>query len=113
MAPDGREGTAVGRGVGVAAAAGAAGREIVLGPVAGAAGRLTGAAGAEVGMAGIVDTGAAGAVAGAAAGIRIEGPPLGFGGRLIRTVCFFWVASVALGGSDDEGELGTGLMSDI
>lgn len=37
--------------------------------------------------------------AAAGAGILIDGPPAGFGGRLMRTVCFFWAESVGFGAS--------------
>ena len=59
------------------------------------------AGGAEVALA----TGAAGAAVCAeptgalGAGILMDGPPAGFGGRLMRTVCFFWAASADFGGS--------------
>jgi len=56
----------------------------------------------------------AGVAAGAAAaGMRIEGPPAGFGGRLILTVCFFCAASAGFGGSGVGEGGGTGLFSDI
>lgn len=72
----------------------------------------TGAAGAAEGdMVGAVEVDAAGVDA---AGILIEGPPAGFGGKLMRTVCFFWAASAGLGGSGaGDGVGGTGLFSDI
>ena len=107
-----------------------------------AAGRLTGAAGfaagaagaaglaagaAEWDAAGAAATAAAGAgtageagadtgagAGAAAAGTRIDGPPAGFGGRLMRTVCFFWAdASAGLGGSAAAGGLTGGVFSDI
>ena len=91
--------------LGAAATAGAAG-------LAGAA-AATGAAGAELAEgAGALAAGAA--TAGAAAeGTRIDGPPVGLGGKLMRTVCFFWDASAALGGSGvADGGTG-GVFSDI
>lgn len=90
-------GAAAGAGL---AAAGAAG--------AGAWARGAGAAGAGAGAGAAGADGAAAAVAAAgagagAAGILIAGPPAGFGGRLMRTVCFFCAASAGLGGSGDGG----------
>ncbi len=47
------------------------------------------------------------------AGILIDGPPAGFGGRLMRTVCFFWAesagfgASAAVSGDGGVGEVGS------
>jgi len=103
-----------------------------------AAGRLAGAAGLATGAAaGAAATGAlaacedieaaatdaAGAAAGAAEtgagaaaaeGTRIEGPPAGLGGRLMRTVCFFWAdASAGIWGSAAAGGLTGGVVSDI
>jgi hypothetical protein len=105
----------------VAALAGAAGLAAGFG-AAGAAGAATdafaaaaGAAGAAAGAAGAAAAGAAVGAAGAAEaeGTRIDGPPAGLGGRLMRTVCFFCDASAALGGSG-AGDGGTGgLFSDI
>jgi len=41
-------------------------------------------------------------------------PPAGFGGRLMRTVCFFWAdASAVFGGSAAAGGLTGGVFSDI
>ncbi len=96
----GREGAATGAG-----AAGLAGREAADG-AAGGAGAAAGAAGTAVWA---EPTGALGE------GILIDGPPAGFGGRLMRTVCFFCVASAALGGSGaGVGAGGTGgVGSDI
>jgi len=93
--------------LGAADTAGAAG-------LAGAA-AATGAAGAELAEgAGALAAGAAAGAAGAAAeGTRIDGPPVGLGGKLMRTVCFFWDASAALGGSGvADGGTG-GVFSDI
>lgn len=72
----------------------------------------TGAAGAAEGdIVGALGVDAAGVDA---AGILIEGPPAGFGGKLMRTVCFFWAASAGLGGSGaGDGVGGIGLFSDI
>jgi hypothetical protein len=102
----------------VAALAGAAGLAAGFG-ASGAAGAATDAfaatAGAAAGAAGDAATGAAVGAAGAAVaeGTRIDGPPAGLGGRLMRTVCFFCDASAALGGSG-AGDGGTGgLFSDI
>ena len=88
---------------GLAAAAGAA----ALAPAAGfAPAAAAGAAGAAVCA---EPTGALGE------GILIEGPPAGLGGRLMRTVCFFCIASAGFGGSEaGVGAGGTGEVgSDI
>jgi len=68
---------------------------------AGAAGAFAaaGAAGVAAGAAGVAAGAAAAGAAVLAAGIRIDGPPAGLGGRLIRTVCFFAAASAGFGGS--------------
>ena len=110
-----------GRAAGVAFAAGAgAGVAGVVGLEAidaGAAAAGEGAAGRAGGAGAAVAAGVAAlawAAAGAAAdGMRIEGPPAGFGGRLILTVCFFWAASAGFGGSGVGEGGGTGLFSDI
>ena len=109
---------------------------LAAGRLAGAAGLAAGAAGAAAGLAagagaweatgaaataadGAGTAGAAGAATGAgagaeAAGTRIDGPPAGFGGRLMRTVCFFWAdASAGFGGSAAAGGLTGGVVSDI
>lgn len=86
-----------GRGAGRAAGA-AAGAAGTAGFDAGAAGIEGAAFAAGTAAAGAAATGAAGAgAAGAAVGIRIDGPAAGFGGRLMRTVCFFCTASPAGG----------------
>jgi hypothetical protein len=89
-----------------ALAAGAAACEAIGAAATDAAGAGTaGAAGAATG---------AGAGAAAAEGTRIEGPPAGLGGRLIRTVCFFWAdASAGFWGSAAAGGLTGGVVSDI
>lgn len=85
-----------------------------------AAGAAT--AGAACGLAATEATGAAegrlsaaGAAAGAEAAMstRIEGPPVGLGGRLMRTVCFFCETSAALGGSGVSDGGTEGVFSDI
>jgi hypothetical protein len=38
----------------------------------------------------------------------MAGPPVGFGGKLMRTVCFFAVASAGFAGSGEGGVGGTG-----
>ena len=107
---------------------------LAAGRLAGAAGLATGAAAAATGAAGAAAlvacedieaaaTDAAGAAAGAAEtgagaaaaeGTRIEGPPAGLGGRLMRTVCFFWAdASAGFWGSAAAGGLTGGVVSDI
>ena len=108
---------------------------LAAGRLAGAAGFAAGAAGAAAGFAagaadcvvGVAETAAAGAgtageagaatgagAGAAAAGTRIDGPPAGLGGRLMRTVCFFWAdASAGLGGSAAAGGLTGGVFSDI
>ena len=109
---------------------------LAAGRLVGAAGLATGAAAAATGAAALVacedieaaatdaaGAGAAGAAgaaaetgAGAAAaeGTRIEGPPAGLGGRLMRTVCFFWAdASAGFWGSAAAGGLTGGVVSDI
>ena len=91
----GRAGAGAGR-AGAAGAAGAAGLAGAAGAAAGAA-----AAGAEA----AAGAGAAGA---AGAGILMEGPPAGFGGRLIRTVCFLAAASAGFGGSGAGAGAGVG-----
>ena len=104
---------------------------LAAGRLAGAAGLATGAAAGAAGAAALVAcedieaaaTDAAGAAAGAAEtgagaaaaeGTRIEGPPAGLGGRLMRTVCFFWAdASAGFWGSAAAGGLTGGVVSDI
>ena len=112
---------------------------LAAGRLAGAAGLATGAAAAATGAAAgalaacedieaaaateAAGAGAAGAAAGAAEtgagaaaaeGTRIEGPPAGLGGRLMRTVCFFWAdASAGFWGSAAAGGLTGGVVSDI
>jgi hypothetical protein len=112
---------------------------LAAGRLAGAAGLATGAAAAATGAAGAAalvacedieaaateaaGAGAAGAATGAAEtgagaaaaeGTRIEGPPAGLGGRLMRTVCFFWAdASAGFWGSAAAGGLTGGVVSDI
>lgn len=108
-----RAGAAAGR-AGAAAGAGAATAAAGFEGAAAAAGA---AGAAAAGAAGAAAAGAAGAPAGA--GILIEGPPAGLGGRVMRTVCFFWAesAAAALGASGagaGAGAGGTGLVgSDI
>ena len=70
---------------------------------------------AEAGTAGAAGAAGAGAAGAAACGILMEGPPAGFGGRLMRTVCFFWDASAGFGGSAPAPEAGGtgGVFSDI
>ncbi len=108
-----RAGAAAGR-AGAAAGAGAA---TAAAGFAGAAAAAGAAGAAAAGAAGAAAAGAAGAPAGA--GILIEGPPAGLGGRVMRTVCFFWAesAAAALGASGagaGAGAGGTGLVgSDI
>ncbi len=105
LGPDGaREGAGTGRGE-AATGAGRAGVAMADDGAAGAGLGAAGAAGAAVA--------AAGAAGAAADGIRIEGPPAGFGGRLMRTVCFFCVASAGFGGSEPGAGEGAGLLSDI
>ena len=102
----GRGAAGAGReGAGAATGAGTAGLVAMGADETGAA--ATGAAGAAAVWA--EPTGALGE------GILIDGPPAGFGGRLMRTVCFFCVASAALGGSGaGVGAGGTGgVGSDI
>jgi len=85
-----------------------------FGAAAGADAAAFGAGAAAAGAAGA--DGAAGAAAVAAAteagaaweGILIEAPPAGFGGRLIRTVCFFCAASAGFGGSGAGGGVDPG-----
>lgn len=110
---------------------------LAAGRLAGAAGLATGAAAAATGAAGAAalvacedieaaateaaGAGAAGAATGAAEtgagaaaaeGTRIEGPPAGLGGRLMRTVCFFWAdASAGFWGSAAAGGLTGGVVS--
>ena len=108
---------------------------LAAGRLAGAAGFAAGAAGAAGLAAGAAEWDAAGAAATAAAGAgtageagadtgagagaaatgtRIDGPPAGFGGRLMRTVCFFWAdASAGFWGSAAAGGLTGGVVSDI
>jgi hypothetical protein len=108
---------------------------LAAGRLTGAAGFAAGAAGAAGLAAGAAEWDAAGAAAAAAAGAgtageagadtgagagaaatgtRIDGPPAGFGGRLIRTVCFFWAdASAGFWGSAVAGGLTGGVVSDI
>ena len=112
------EALGAGREAGVAEAAGAGFEAAAAG--AAAAALAAGAAGAAAtAAAGDGTAGAAGAETGAgewaaAAGTRIDGPPAGFGGRLMRTVCFFWAeASAALGGSGAAGGVTGGVFSDI
>lgn len=108
----GRAAGAAGLAAGAAAVAGFA-----AGAAAGAAAwEATGAAAGAgtAGAAGAVTEAGAGAAGAAAAGTRIEGPPAGFGGRLMRTVCFFWAdASAGFGGSAAAGGLTGGVFSDI
>jgi hypothetical protein len=92
-------------------AAGAAGFAAGAAGIAGAAGGVAALAAGAAGAAGAAV--AADGATGAAAGTRIEGPPAGFGGRLIRTVCFFWDASAGLGGSEAAGGFTGGVFSDI
>jgi hypothetical protein len=77
---------------------------------AGAAGAFAaaGAAGVAAWAAGVAAGAAAAGAAGLAAGIRIDGPPAGLGGRLIRTVCFFAAASAGFGGSGAAAAAGAG-----
>lgn len=93
-----------GAGAGRAGAAGGAG-------AAGFAGAAGAAAGA--GAAGAATEAAAAGAGAAGAGILIEGPPAGLGGRLMRTVCFLAAASAGLGGSGagagGTGELGSAI----
>jgi len=114
-----------GRGAAAGFAAGAAGAAAAAGAAVAGLDMAAGAAEAGEGGAGRAAAGAAGAAgaaagagvdaaAGAAAeGIRIDGPPAGLGGRLMRTVCFFCAASAGLGGSGVGAGGGTGLFSDI
>lgn len=94
-----RAGAGAGR-AGAAGGAGAAG-------LAGAAGAACGAGAAGAAVAAAAGAGAAGA------GILIDGPPAGLGGRLMRTVCFLAAASAGLGGSGagagGTGELGSAI----
>ena len=107
-----------GREAGVAEAAGA-GFEAAAAGAAAAVLAAEAAGAAATGAAGDGTAGAAGAATGAgdgaaAAGTRMEGPPAGFGGRLMRTVCFFCAeASAALGGSGAAGGVTGGVFSDI
>lgn len=82
------------------------GAEAVETLAAGAAAGFAGAAGAD-GVA-VGAAGAAGAEDAPPAGMRMDGPAEGLGGRLIRTVCFLAEASAGFGGStgDDEGAAG-------
>ena len=77
---------------------------------AGRAGAGAGAAGLAAGAAGTA-RGAAGTATAAGApgtGILMDGPLDGFGGRLMRTVCFFCAASAGLGGSAAGAGAGAG-----
>ena len=100
---------ALGAGRDGADAVGAAGAGFEAAAAGAAAAALAAGAAAATGAVGDGTAGAAGAATGAgegaaAAGTRIDGPPAGFGGRLMRTVCFFWTeASGALGGSGVAG----------
>lgn len=110
---------ALGAGRDGADAVGAAGAGFEAAAAGAAAAALAAGAAAATGAAGDGTAGAAGAATGAgegaaAAGTRIDGPPAGFGGRLMRTVCFFWAeASGALGGSGAAGGVTGGVFSDI
>ncbi len=98
---------AAGRGAGAGLEGGGAGAAETLGAAGAAAGALPpGVAGGGAGIAMVCL--AAGAPA---AGILMAGPPVGLGGKLIRTVCFF-CASAGFGGSP-PGAGGTGVLSDI
>ena len=98
--------------------AGAAGREETgLALAAGAATAGAACCLAATGAAGAAEWRLSPAVAATGAevaiGTRIDGPPVGLGGRLMRTVCFFCETSAAVGGSGvSEGGTG-GVVSDI
>ena len=101
-----------GRGGGEGLEAGGGGAAAALGAVWALAEAIAepGAAGGGAGIAMVCL--AAGAPA---AGILMAGPPVGLGGKLMRTVCFFW-ASAAFAGSPPPGAGGTGgtgVISDI
>ncbi len=95
-AAEDREGAGVG-------AAWAVGGLATLGAAGAAAALAAGAAAAGAAGAAAAGAAAVGAAAPGAAGIRMDGPAAGFGGRLIRTVCFFAAASDGFGGSTAAG----------
>jgi len=91
--------TSIGLIEGAAARTGAIGAEGAFGAALGRAWAGIGATAGAAGTAAVV-TATAGAPG---AGILIAGPPVGLGGKLMRTVCFFCAASAALGGSAGVG----------
>ena len=116
-------GLAAGRLAGAAGLATGAAAEATGAAAGAAAGALAACEDIEAAATDAAGAGAAGAAAGAAEtgagaaaaeGTRIEGPPAGLGGRLMRTVCFFWAdASAGFWGSAAAGGLTGGVVSDI